>query len=169
MNKFASFGLVIILFVLLSVTVTFGFFIFAPEIKSYRALDIVLDEKRERLQRLEQEFDKKYLLLQERQESEGAIDRALHQHFDEDLFSAYLKQFFQKVELHSIVSEREAGLQSDLLTVRAVISSPADYYRFIDALNQFTWVAEIEGSQRFKGLQEGIESAFSLKVYTKAD
>jgi len=169
MSKFASFGMVIILFLLLSVTVLFGFFIFAPEVKAYRALDIALEEKSSELERLEAAFDKKYALLQSLQESEAAIDRALHQHFDEDTFESYVKQFFKGVQLRSIVSEKDGRIQTDLVTVVGTITSPKEYYRFIDALNRFTWVAEIEGTQRFKGKPEGIEASFNLKVYTKVD
>lgn len=167
MNKFASFGVVILLFILLSVLVVFGFFVFTPKIKTYRALNIELQQNSAELARTEKEFDVNYMQLQNLQEREKNIDRALHKHFDLDRFESYLKQHFLSFSLRSVISEKDAMFQTELITVRAKIAAPQEYYRFIDALNQFEWVVEVDGTQKFVGLKDGIETHFTLKVYTK--
>ena len=167
MNKFASFGMVILLFVLLSVVVVFGFFVFAPKIKAYRALNIELQQNSTELVAAEKEFDEHYAALQNLQDREKSIDIALHKHFDLDLFETYLKQHFSSYTLRSIVSEKDEFFQTELIAVRATIATPAEYYRFIDALNRFEWVVEVDGTQQFKGVKDGIDTQFTLKVYTK--
>ena len=167
MSKFASFGFIILLFLLLSGVVFFGFFIFTPKIKTYRALNIELQQNSSELVTVEKEFDKLYSTLQTLQDKEKAIDLAQHKHFDQDQFEAYLKKYFKSFTLRSIVSEKNEGFQTDTLDIRATIATPAEYYRFIDALNLFEWVVEVDGTLQFKGVSDGIETHFTLKVYTK--
>ena len=167
MSKFASFGFIILLFLLLSGVVFFGFFVFTPKIKAYRALNIELQKTSSELQVNEAAFDKLYLSLQSLQEKEKAIDLAQHKHFDQDLFEDYLKRYFTTFTLRSIVSEKNEVFQTDTLAIRTTIATPAEYYRFIDALNLFEWVVEVDGTLQFKGVSDGIETHFTLKVYTK--
>ena len=167
MSKFASFGFIVLLFLLLSGVVFFGFFIFTPKIKAYRALNIELQQNSSELVTAEKEFDKLYATLQTLQDKENAIDLAQHKHFDEDQFEAYLQRYFKSFTLRSIVSEKNEVFQTDTLDIRTTIASPAEYYRFIDALNLFAWVVEIDGAIQFKGVTDGIETHFTLKVYTK--
>ena len=167
MSKFASFGIVVVLFLLLSLVVLFGFFVFAPDIKEYRALSIELSEKKSVLDAVETRFDTAYKRLQDLQERERQIDQALQKHFDEATFEKYVGRFFKAYDLRSINSEYEDDFQTDTITLRVLIASPMEYYKFIDALNSFEWVAEVEGTQRFEGVSDGIETHFTLKVYTK--
>lgn len=167
MSKFASFGVVVLLFLLLSLTVMFGFFVFTPDIKAYRALNIELSEKQKRLSEAEKIFSEKYQRVQDLQDRERQIDRALQKHFDEAAFEAYLSRYFKTYSLRSIISEHEGEWQTDTIAVQVIIDSPAEYYKFIDALNQFEWVAEVEGTQMFKGTASGIKTSFTLKVYTR--
>jgi len=167
MNKLASFGFIVLLFLLMSVVVVFGFFVFTPKLKAYRALQIELAQKQKELKSEEKQFDLTYTKLQALQESEKNIDLALQRHFDEQQFELYLQQHFKKYSLRSITSEYDDDFQTDLLEIQVTISTPAKYYDFIDALNAFVWVAELEGTQKFKGVSKGIEAHFRLKVYTK--
>lgn len=167
MSRFTSFGSIILLFVLLSLVVLFGFFVFTPKVKTYRALNIALEQESGDLTAAEKEFDKHYKQLQTLQDKEKNIDLALHKHFDVELFERYLKRYFKSVTVQSIVSERETGYQTELLDVRATIGSPVEYYKFVEALNIFEWVAEVDGTLQFKGVEDGIETHFYLKVITK--
>ena len=167
MNKFASFGFIVLLFLLLSVVVLFGFFVFTPKLKEYRALQIALAEKEQSYRVAEEQFDMTYTKLQALQESERNIDLALHRHFDEQQFELYLQKYFKIYSLRSITTQKEGDFQTDSLEIKVSISSPAEYYAFIEALNAFTWVAEVEGTQKFKGVSKGIEAHYTLKVYTK--
>lgn len=167
MSKFASFGSVILLFLLLSVVVVFGFRVFTPKVKSYRALKIALQHNSTELTALEGKFDKQYADLQSLQEIEKNIDIALHKHFDQQEFEKYLQNYFTSLTLHSIKSLQESDLLVQELDVRAQIASPAEYYRFIDALNDFDWVVEVDGTLQFKGLKESIATRFTVRVYTQ--
>lgn len=166
MNKFSSLGSVVLLFVLLSVVVVFGFFVFTPKIKAYRTLNIELAQNRTDLAIAEKEFDKHYSELQNLQGKEKNIDIALHKHFDAQEFETYLGQYFKAVTFRSIVSEKDEVYRTDLIDVSAKIASPVDYYRFIDALNMFEWVVEVDGTLQFEGVEDGIDTRFILKVRT---
>ncbi len=166
MSKFASFGSIILLFVLSSVIVVFGFYVFTPKIKAYRALNIDLMQDSADLESAEKEFEKYYAQLQNLQEREKNIDMALHRHFDVDQFESYLKQYFASFSLRSVISEKSGPYQMEMIAVRATIATPTDYYRFIDALNLFEWVAEVDGTLLFKGVENGIDTHFKLKVRT---
>lgn len=168
MSKFASFGFVILLFLLLSVVVFFGFFVFTPKIKEYRALNMELQQNGAYLTSLEREFGKQYAALRNLQEREAAIDIALHKYFDQTQFQEFLQHYFAAFALQSISSEQESALLVNRFDVRAKIASPAEYYRFVDALNGFEWVVEVGDALQFEGEEEGIETHFTLSVYTKA-
>ena len=168
MSKLASFTAVIILFLLLSAVVIFGFFIFTPKVKHYRTLNIDLLQKQEYLDKLESQFNRDYITLQSLQEREHKIDIAVHQQFDEQRFERFLAKYFKQFSLRSITSEREGDYQVDLIDVTALISTPAEFYHFIEALDHFDWVVEVVLPQQFKGVRTGIEAHFKLKVYTKS-
>ncbi len=167
MSRLASFGMVVLLFILLSVVVVFGFFVFTPKIKAYRALNIELQQHSTELAASEQAFDSYYTELQRLQEREKNIDIALHKHFDEGQFETFLKQYFSSFSLRSITSEKDELYQTDVVNIRAKVATPVEYYSFIDALNQFEWVVEVDGTQQFVGLKDGIDTHFTLRVYTK--
>ncbi len=167
MSKLASFGIVVLLFIFLSVVVVFGFFVFTPKIKAYRALNLELHKQSVEVSVAEIEYDGHYAQLQNLQEREKNIDLALQKHFDLDRFEEYLKQHFTAFTLRSIISEKGKVYQTEMISVRAKIATPAEYYRFIDALNQFVWVVEVEGTQKFVGKKDGIDTHFTLRVYTK--
>jgi hypothetical protein len=167
-SKGTSFGFIVLLFLLLSGVVLFGFFVFTPKIKAYRVLSIGIELTAADVKSLETAFDKEYTRLQTLQEKEKKIDIALQKHFDQKGLEGYLQHYFSVVTLNSIISERSNGLQVDTVDVRAKITSPAEYYRFIDALNEFDWAGEIDGRVQFKGETDGIATHFTLKVYTKA-
>ncbi len=166
MSKFTSFGSVILLFILLSVLVLFGFFVFTPKIKMYRALNIELQQRSADLETAEKTFDKQYKVLQILQEKEKNIDLALQKHFNVGQFERYLQQYFLSLTLNKIATTEDAIYQRDLIDVQAKIASPVEYYRFINALNKFAWVVEIDGNQQFKGADDGIDTHFTLNVIT---
>ncbi len=169
MSKATSFGFTVLLFLLLSGVVFFGFFVFTPKIKTYRALSIGIEQTAAGVESMEKEFDKEYARLQTLQEKEKKIDIALHKHFDQKALEEYLQHYFSALTLERINSERNNDLQVDIIDVRAKITTPAEYYRFIDALNEFDWAGEVEGALQFEGEPDGIATHFTLKVYTKAE
>lgn len=166
MSKLTSFGSVILLFVLSSAVVVFGFYVFTPKIKAYRALNIELIQNSVDLAHAEKAFDKSYAQLQNLQEREKSIDIALHKHFDVDRFESYLKRAFASFSVRSVTSEKSGPYQVEMIAVHATLATPTDYYRFIDALNLFEWVAEVEGALSFTGAENGIDAHFKLKVRT---
>jgi len=144
-----------------------GFFVISPEVKVYRTQGIVLEQQKRTVAQKESIYNKAYISLQSLQESEGGFDQALNRHFQLERFEAYLKQYFLSYEIKSITTEQNKELQVDILEVRAIFDAPGRYYRFIEALNTFSWVAELQEVQEFKGVAVGIEAHFSLKVYTR--
>ncbi len=166
MSRFTTFGSVILLFILMSLLVVFGFFIFTPKIKTYRALNIELQQSNSDYAAAKQVFDKQYKALQNLQDREKNIDIALQKHFDLEQFKNYLQTYLPSPSLVNINTTTDANYQIALIDVRTTINSPVVYYRFIEALNAFKWVVEINGNQQFKGTEEGIETHFTLKVWT---
>jgi len=168
MSKFTTFGSILLLFLLLSGIVFFGFFVFTPKIKSYRALSIEEQRSAAGLAELECSFDKHYKVLQGFQERDKHVDIALNRHFDLERFRADYAGYFSELELRTEERERIENMQLDRLEVNAKIDSPVAFYRFIEALNRFTWVAEIEDPLTFNGKEDGIYTHFTLRVYTLA-
>lgn len=169
MNKQTSFALVILTFLFLSILVFLGFFVISPEVKAYRTQEIALEQQAKNIAQKEAIFNKDYVTLQLLQEQENSFDQAINRHFSLEDFEGYLKQYFLPFEIKSVTSEREKVLQVDVLEIRAIFDTPERYYHFIDALNTFTWIAELDGRQEFKGIATGIEADFTLKVYTNID
>ena len=166
MSKFASFGLLVVLFMMLSMVVVFGFFFFTPKIKSYRALNIELELERKNLERIEQDAQKNSAELKHLKERAGVLNSALKQHFEPDTFKAFVAKHFKKFSVKSIESEHLDTYQTDTVEIVAYINSPTEYYRFIETLNSFDWVVEVGSIQEFLSVDAGIETHFILKVYT---
>jgi len=166
MNKFNAITLLVLFFILLSIAVTFASFSLTPKIKMSRAGSLALEQATVSFQAREQNFDKAYVMLQNIQEREGHIDNALKHHFDLDTFESYLQGYFKKLHVKSIESEQVQGYQYDTLNIVALVTSPVEYYHFIDALNNFEWVVEVDHTQEFKQTKNGIQILFSVKVYT---
>ncbi len=167
MSKFASFVLVMFIFLLMSVVVSFGFFVFTPKIKAQRQLNITLEQQQEKLEVAEKRFDEKYKQLQQLQEEEKNVDLALQKRFDERRFEHFIAKYFKRYSLRSITTEKEAGRQTDIVEITAITMSPLSFYRFVDQLNQFDWAAEVVSTQQFRSTKEGLETHFMLKVYTR--
>jgi len=166
-SKFASFVLVTLIFLLMSVVVSFGFFVFTPKIKAQRQLNIALEQQQEKLNAAEKRFDDKYRELQHLQEQEKSIDIALQKRFDERRFERFIAKHFKRYTLRSITTEKEADYETDVVEITAVTVSPLSFYRFVDQLNQFDWAAEVISTQQFRSVKEGLETHFILKVYTQ--
>ncbi len=167
MNKHTSFALVVFIFLFLSLLVFLGFFIISPEVKEYRMQSIALAQQSSRVVQKELDYNRAYQSLQSLQEQEQSFDQAINRHFKLEDFEAYLDQYFLSFEVKNITTQHKKDLKIDTLEIRAIFDAPVRYYRFIDALNTFEWVAEIEDPQKFKGVAVGIEAYFTLKVYTR--
>jgi len=165
-SKFASFGLLVVLFMMLSMVAVFGFFFFTPKIKSYRALNIELELQSKNLERIEQKAQKNSTELKHLKERADVLNSALKQRFDPDTFKVFIAKHFKKFSVKSIESEHLNTYQTDSVEIIAYINSPTEYYRFIEALNSFDWVVEVGSIQEFLSVDAGIETHFILKVYT---
>ena len=167
MSKFASFVLVMLIFLFMSVVVSFGFFVFTPKIKAQRQLNIALEQQQEKLKLAEKRFDEKYKQLQHLQEQEKRVDLALEKRFDERRFERFIAKYFKRHTLRSITTEIEGDYQTDIVEITAITMSPLSFYHFVDQLNQFEWAAEVVSTQQFHSVKEGLETHFVLKVYTQ--
>ena len=167
MSKFASFILVMLIFLFMSVVVSFGFFSFTPKIKAKRLLSIELEQKNMMLDAAEKKFDQNYKQLQQLQEREKYVDLALEKRFDETRFEHFIAQHFNRYALRSITTEQELAYQADIIDISAITTSPVTFYRFVDMLNRFDWVAEVVSTQQFRSVPDGVETHFVLKVYTR--
>lgn len=166
MNRFTSFSSVILLFLLLSGVVFFGFFVLTPKIKAYRALNIDVEQSSSGLSELEKEFDKQYKALQNLQERDSHVDAALKKQFVPERFAADFKSYFSALELRSVKHDKVEKVAVDTLEVNAEMNSPTAFYHFVEALNRFDWVVEMEGPLTFRAKEGGIAAHFTLKVYT---
>lgn len=166
MSRLNAFVSLVLLFILLSVVVIFGFYTFTPKVKNLRALKLSLQTQERELEVLEAEFDKSYARLQELQEREKEIDKGIYKHFDLELFEHYLQRYFKDVDIVKIESTQDDKYRYDIVSVQVVMASPSRYYHFIEALNHFEWCVSLESRQQFQGTKNGLQALFHLKVMT---
>ncbi len=166
MSKFATLGLLIVFFILMSMVVVFGFFFFTPKLKTYRALNTEVEKTVAENVRVSQLLKQQEATFNRLKAKTEATHHALKQDFKPDAFKTFLKKYFKLVVIKSIVSEREEGYNIDTVLVELMMQSPTDYYAFLETLNGFEWVVEAGEAQEFRQTDDGLRGRFELKVYS---
>ncbi|WP_297442436.1 hypothetical protein [Sulfurimonas sp.] len=149
------------LFVLL-----FAFFVLIPNGKEYRESRLVLQKTMKSLHKYENFHDETMAKLKELKSKNKNIITAFDNIFNPDRFEKKYKSYFSALTLSKISKvndENEFAVYE--VNTTSQISSPKNFYDFLDALNKSDWIIGVNFPINFKREGEMIKSSFTMKVY----
>lgn len=147
--------------------IIFSFGILIPKGKLYRESRLELLKENAELRKYQDFHDKTLKQLKELQSKNRHVITAFGTAFSPDRFEKQHKSFFSSLRVSKIArSEDEEGFATYEVNTTSQISSPKNFYNFLDALNKSNWIIGVNFPIDFKRDGEMIKSSFTMKVYT---
>jgi len=158
--------LLISVFLFLFVLV-FSFGLLIPKGKEYRESRLELQKENVELRKYQNFYDKTFKTLKDLQSKNRHIITAFDTTFNPDRFEKKYKTFFSSLHVMKVErSKDEEGFATYEVNTTSKISSPKNFYNFLDALNKADWIIGVNFPIDFKREGEMIKSSFTMKVYT---
>jgi len=154
-------SLFLFLFVLL-----FAFLVLIPEGKEYREKRMELKKTTIKVNKYQNFYDETLGTLKDLQSKDRHIIAGFDNIFNPDRFEKQHKTYFSSLSLSKISKvedENEFAVYEVNTTSR--ISSPTNFYNFLDAVNKSDWIIGVNFPINFKRDGEMIDSSFTMKVY----
>lgn len=155
----------IALFLLLFVLV-FAFGVLIPKGKEYRESRLMLHKENIELQKYQDFNDRVLEKLKNLQSNNRHIITAFDTPFYPQRFEKKHKVFFSSLKVSKISRIKdEQGFATYEVNTTSQMSSPKNFYDFLDALNKSDWIIGVNFPIDFKRDGEMIKSSFTMKVY----
>ena len=151
---------------LLIFVLVFSFFVLIPEGKEYRKNRGQLNKGRVELRRYQEFNDVTLQKLKQLQADNGHTIVAFDTLFNPLKFKKLNREYFTSLELSKKESkEKEDGFLVYEVNTTSSISTPQNFYKFLDAINKSDWIVSVNFPINFKRDSEFISSSFTMKVY----
>jgi len=158
--------LLLVSFFLFLFVVIFSFAVLIPEGKEYRIKKADLNKELKELRKYQNFSDETYEVLKNLQSENRHIITAFDTIFDIKRFEKQHKSFFTSLSISKIEPVApEEGFSVYEVNTSSQISSPSNFYEFLDAVNKSDWIIDINFPIDFKREGELIKSSFTMKVY----
>jgi hypothetical protein len=144
----------------------FSFGVLIPKGKEYRESRMQLRKVNTELRKYQNFYDDTLASFKDLQSKNRHIITAFDTPFNPDRFEKQHKVFFSS--LHIVKVERskdEEGFATYEVNTTSQISSPTNFYDFLDALNKSDWIIGVNFPIDFKRDGEMIKSSFTMRVY----
>ncbi len=144
----------------------FSFGVLIPKGKEYRESRLELRKENMEFQKYQNFHDETLGTLKNLQSKNRHIISAFDAVFNLDRFEKQHKVFFSSFNISKISRAKdEEGFASYEVNTSSQISSPKNFYNFLDALNKSDWIIGVNFPINFKRDGEMIKSSFIMKVY----
>jgi len=158
--------LLLSIFLLLFVLV-FSFALLIPEGKEYRVKRVELKKEQKEYAKYKAFHDETLETLKELQSKNRHIITAFDRPFSPERFEKQHKVNFSSLTISKIErSKDEEGFSVYEVNTTSHISSPTNFYDFLDAVNKGDWIIGVNFPIKFLRDGEMIKSSFTMKVYT---
>jgi len=153
-------------FILLIFVILFSFVLLIPAGKDFRKNKIEYRKTSLELNEVQNFYETRLLTYKDLQAQNMHVINAFDNIFESKRFSAQSKSFFSSLS----VSETSKATIDGFLDVYEVnstslISSPTNFYEFIEALNKGESIVELNFPVSMKRVEGGVKTDFSMKVY----
>lgn len=146
--------------------IIFSFGILIPKGKQYREARLELRKENVKLRKYQNFYDDTLATFKDLQSKNRHIITAFDTAFNPDRFEKQHKVFFSSLRISKIArSKDEEGFATYEVNTTSQISSPTNFYDFLDALNKSDWIIGVNFPIDFKRDAEMIKSSFTMKVY----
>ena len=144
----------------------FAFGLLIPEGKEYRLKRIELKKAQKEYDQYQMFHDETFEKLKKLQGENRNVITAFQRVFSPERFEKQHKSHFSSLSISKIQrSKDEAGFAVYEVNTTSHISSPANFYDFLDAVNKGDWIIGINFPIKFLRDAEMIKSSFTMKVY----
>ena len=144
----------------------FSFGVLIPKGKEYRKARLELRKENLDLRKHQNFYDDTLKTLKDLQSKNRHIITAFDTAFNPDRFEKQHKVFFSSLSISKISRAKdEEGFATYEVNTTSQISSPKNFYDFLDALNKSDWIIGVNFPIDFKRDGEMIKSSFTMKVY----
>jgi len=160
--------LLISIFLLIFVLL-FSFLVLIPEGKEYREKRTELKKEQRLLMEYQNFHDETHDLLKTLQSENRTIMRAFDTGFNPNKFEKKHASYFASLSVsknHSLSKEGEFSVYE--VNTSSQISSPKNFYEFLESVNKSDWIIGVNFPIEFKREGELIKSSFSIKVYSNS-
>lgn len=157
--------LLLCIFLLLFVVV-FSFGLLIPEGKSYRIKRVEVKKAQQEYDKYKNFHDETFDKLKNLQGKHRRIITALDRPFSVERFTKLYRENFSSLKIAKIqrVTDEE-GFSVYEVNTSSQITSPVNFYDFLDALNKGDWIIGVNFPIKFARDGEMIHSSFTMKVY----
>ena len=159
----------LLIYVLICITACLAmiFGLLVPSIKEYKQvkyesrMQIAASAQTQRL------YDAKSKALNEIKQNHKAVLDALDNKFDADKFTQFASKYFANVNLSE---PKEAAKNGEIsvyeLTVTGSMKTPAKFYEFMDALQNYENIVKIDFPIKMRKDTKKIDATFGVKIYS---
>ena len=145
----------------------FSFGILIPKGKEYRQARLQLRKENLELRKYQNFYDEILAKLKDLQSKNRHIITAFDTPFNPDRFEKQHKVFFSSLHVTKVARAKdEENFAVYEVNTTSQISSPTNFYDFLDALNKSDWIIGVNFPIDFERDGEMIKSSFRMKVYT---
>lgn len=154
-------SLLLLIFVLL-----FSFALLIPSGKEYRFKRAELKKEFAEHQKYQDFYDATRKQLKDLQTKNRHIIEAFDKPFDPKRFEKTHKLYFSELHVTKIDKMKDyEGFAVYEVNTTSKISSPGNFYDFLDSMNKSDWIIGVNFPINFKREGELIKSSFTMKVY----
>jgi len=154
-------SVVLFLFVML-----FSFLVLIPEGKEYRQKRLALKKELKEYYKYENYHDEVVATYKDLQSQNRHIITAFDTIFNPQRFQKQHKNYFSSLTLSKLNRDKdEDGFAVYEVNTTSKISSPTNFYDFLDAVNKSDWIIGVNFPINFQRDGEMIKSSFTMKVY----
>ena len=147
----------------------FSFGLLIPEGKEYRLKRVELKKAQKEYDKYKMFHDETFEKLKELQGKNRHVITAFDRVFSPERFEKQHKDHFSSLTISKIQRAKdEDGFSVYEVNTTSHISSPTNFYDFLDALNKGDWIIGVNFPIKFIRDSEMIKSSFTMKVYTNS-
>ncbi|MBA1433051.1 MAG: hypothetical protein FAF04_05555 [Epsilonproteobacteria bacterium] len=160
--------LLLSLFLFLFVLI-FSFGLLIPEGKEYRIKRVEMKKALHEYRKYKTFHDETLQTLKDLQSKNRNIITAFDRTFFPARFEQQHKAEFSSLKIAKVKRAKDhEGFSVYEVNTTSHISSPTNFYDFLDALNKGDWIIGVNFPIKFKRDGEMIKSSFTMKVYTNS-
>jgi len=157
--------LLLSLFLFLFVLI-FSFGVLVPAGKEYRVKRVKMKKALQEYRKYKTFYDETMQTLKELQSKNRNIITAYDRKFSPARFKQQHKAEFSSLEITKIKHAKNyEGFSVYEVNTTSHISSPKNFYNFLDAVNKSDWIIGVNFPIKFRRDGEMIQSSFTMKVY----
>lgn len=151
---------------LITFVIVFSFSVLIPKGQQYRVQRLELKKELKEYNKYQNYYDNTLSTLKDLQSKNRHIIQAFAKPFNPRRFEKQNKLFFSELTVSKIdKGKNEKGFVTYKVNTTSKISSPSNFYDFLDAINKGDWIIAVNFPIKFKREGELIKSTFTMKVY----